>query len=111
VILSARNIEKTRGLANRLTARGFEAHVRAVDASDASNVTELIADIDAEHGPVDVLHYNAANLRQTTFADQAVDTFASDLAVNIGGALAAATVDRRWFRSCAASRLPVAEFG
>ncbi|CAM3835214.1 SDR family NAD(P)-dependent oxidoreductase [Rouxiella silvae] len=39
---------------------------------------------------MDVLHYNAASLRKATLAVQPVETFNSDLAVNIGGAMAAA---------------------
>ncbi|EJM55004.1 SDR family NAD(P)-dependent oxidoreductase [Pseudomonas sp. GM48] len=90
VILSARNLEKTHKLAGLLNAMGYVAQVRAVDASNATNIAELIADVESEHGPLDVLHYNAANIRQATLADQPSDTFSSDLAVNIGGALAAA---------------------
>jgi len=42
------------------------------------------------HGSVDVVHYNAASMRQEKIGDQPTDTFALDLATNIGGAQAAA---------------------
>ncbi|MFM0157055.1 MULTISPECIES: SDR family NAD(P)-dependent oxidoreductase [Paraburkholderia] len=90
VVLSARNVSRTQELAERLKAQGYEAEVHAVDASDAANVAALIAAVEAQNGAVDVLHYNAAILRQATLAGQPSDTFNSDLAVNIGGALVAA---------------------
>jgi NAD(P)-dependent dehydrogenase (short-subunit alcohol dehydrogenase family) len=40
-------------------------------------------------GAIDVLHYNAASMRKATVLDQPLETFNFDLAVNVGGALAA----------------------
>jgi NADP-dependent 3-hydroxy acid dehydrogenase YdfG len=37
-----------------------------------------------------VLHYNAASMRKATILEQPRDTFDTDLAANIGGALVAA---------------------
>ena len=90
VVLSARDLARAKALALNLQAQGHAAQARAVDASDAAQVAALVAAVEAEHGAIDVLHYNAASLRQASLADQAADTFNSDLAVNIGGALAAA---------------------
>ncbi|GAB7543096.1 SDR family NAD(P)-dependent oxidoreductase [Cupriavidus sp. 8B] len=90
VVLGARNMERTLELTTRLRAQGYEAEARKVDASDAANIAALIAEVEALHGTLDVLHYNAANIRQATLAEQPIDTFASDLAVNVGGAMAAA---------------------
>lgn len=88
VVLSARNLERTRELAERLKTQGYEAEALAVDAGDATSVPALIVNVESRHGSVDVLHYNAASLRQAKLAEQPIDTFNSDLAVNIGGALA-----------------------
>src|SRR4051812_27135783 len=90
VVLSARNQAKTQELADQLKAKGHKAEVRTVDASDPSSVANLVESVEREFGGVDVLHYNAASLRQATLADQPRDSFTSDLAVNIGGAMAAA---------------------
>lgn len=90
VILSARNESKTQELAQQLKAKGHTAEVRTVDASDPSSVANLVESVEREFGSVDVLHYNAAGMRQATLADQPRDTFNADLAVNIGGAMAAA---------------------
>jgi NAD(P)-dependent dehydrogenase (short-subunit alcohol dehydrogenase family) len=76
--------------ADALTAKGYRADVRTVDAGTASSVAELVARVEDEFGGIDVLHYNAASLRRATIAEQPSDTFVRDLAVNIGGALAAA---------------------
>ncbi|MFP3516546.1 SDR family NAD(P)-dependent oxidoreductase [Pseudomonas sp. SIMBA_077] len=90
VLLAARNKDKTSKLVERLTSQGFEAHAYTVDASVESEVATLISHVEMHHGAVEVMHYNAANLRNATLAAQPLDTLVSDLAVNIGGALAAA---------------------
>jgi NADP-dependent 3-hydroxy acid dehydrogenase YdfG len=90
VILAARNVQRTQELAARLKAQGYEADAMVVDASNPDNVAALIEDVHARHGALDVLHYNAANIRQATLTDQPRESLVSDLAVNIGGALAAA---------------------
>jgi len=90
VVLSARNATKTRELADRLKAKGYQTEVRSVDCSDPPSVASLIANVEKQFGSIDVLHYNAASIRKATLAEQPRDTFISDLAVNIGGALAAA---------------------
>lgn len=89
VILSARNTSKLDELAAQLRAKGFNAEVRAVDTSEPESVSTLIKSIEGQTGGIDVVHYNAAAMRQATLADQPAATFNTDLAVNIGGALAA----------------------
>ncbi len=90
VVLSARNPAKTQVLADQLTAQGYTADVRTVDAADPSSVAALIGSVEQQFGAIDVLHYNAASMRQSTLGDQPRETFNTDLAVNLGGALAAA---------------------
>jgi short-subunit dehydrogenase len=90
VVLSARNLAQTQRLAEQLKAQGHKAETRAVDASDPSSVASLVESVEREFGGIDVLHYNAASMRAATLADQPRDSFNSDLAVNIGGAMTAA---------------------
>jgi NAD(P)-dependent dehydrogenase (short-subunit alcohol dehydrogenase family) len=90
VVLAARNASNTRELAGRLKSKGYKAETETVNASDPEGVARLIAHVEKEHGAIDVLHYNAGALRKATLAEQPRDTFVSDLAVNIGGALVAA---------------------
>lgn len=89
IVLAARNAGKTQELADRLTAKGYKAEARTVDAGDPRNVAELVAEVEKQHGQIDVMHYNAASLRKATIAEQPRDSFNGDLAVNVGGALAA----------------------
>lgn len=89
VILSARAAEKLQALVDKLKAKGYSAESKTVDAGDPAGVATLVASIEMQHGAIDVLHYNAAALRQATINSQSQDTFVPDLAVNIGGALAA----------------------
>lgn len=90
IILSARNADKLIELADQLRAKGHKAEVRTVDTSDPSSVKALIADVERTAGGINVLHYNAASMRKATLLEQPTKTFNSDLAVNIGGAQAAA---------------------
>lgn len=89
VIVSARNAEKTHALAEQLKAQGYTAEARSVEASEPAKVAALVAAVEQQYGAIDVLHYNAANLRQATLSAQPQDTLVDDLAVNIGGALGA----------------------
>lgn len=87
VVLSARNLDKLNALANKLKGTNSVVETRTVDASNPTSITNLVNEVKASFGSIDVLHYNAANLRQATVDTQTADTFNSDLAVNIGGAL------------------------
>ena len=49
-----------------------------------------IEGVERDFGGIDVLHFNAASMRNQTLADQPRDSFNTDLAVNIGGAAVAA---------------------
>ena len=89
IILSARNTDQLNVLATRLKALNAQVETRKVDASDSAEIAAMVNEIEKTFDAIDVLHYNAANLRQATVESQPIDTFNSDLAVNIGGALAA----------------------
>jgi NAD(P)-dependent dehydrogenase (short-subunit alcohol dehydrogenase family) len=90
VVLSARSLAQTQGLAEQLKAQGYKAEARTIDAGDPSSVANLVASVEREFGGIDVLHYNAAAMRAATLIDQPPESFNVDLAVNIGGAMAAA---------------------
>src|SRR5215470_1949565 len=90
VVLAARSVAKTQELAQRLITKGYKADVRKVDSSEPTSVAELVADVQKQHGSIDVLHDNAASMRKATLSEQPRNSFNGDLAVNIGGALVAA---------------------
>jgi len=90
VVLASRNAERTRELAERLKSKGYTAGVETADAGNPESVRSLVTNVEQQYGAIDVLHYNAGLLRKATLAEQPRDTFISDLAVNVGGALVAA---------------------
>ncbi|MDO5704908.1 MAG: SDR family oxidoreductase [Paracoccus sp. (in: a-proteobacteria)] len=89
VVLSARNRDRLEELAEQLRRDGATVEIRTVDAADAKAVADLVRDAEREFGGIDVLHYNAGVIRADNVQDQPLDSFNSDLAINIGGALAA----------------------
>jgi len=89
VVLSGRNAEKLQDLAFQLETKGYNIATAIVDASDPKAVRSLVAKLTDKRGAIDVLHYNAASLRQATIESQAAETFSTDFAVNIGGAMVA----------------------
>jgi len=91
VVLSARNKEKLQELAVRLKQMQAQVEIETVDASDPASVPALVNRVENTNA-IEVLHYNAANLRKDTIDTQPLDSFNSDLAVNIGGAQAAIQV-------------------
>jgi NAD(P)-dependent dehydrogenase (short-subunit alcohol dehydrogenase family) len=90
VVLAARSVARTQELAEKLKSKGYNADGRRVDTSDPDSVAELVAEVQKQHGSIDVLHYNAGSARKATLSEQPRDSFNADLAVNIGGALVAA---------------------
>src|SRR6476620_7322523 len=89
VVLAARSSARTHELAERLISKGYNASARTVDASDPKGLVDLIAEVQKQHGSIDVLHYNAASMRKASLSEQPRDSFNGNLAVNIGGALVA----------------------
>jgi NAD(P)-dependent dehydrogenase (short-subunit alcohol dehydrogenase family) len=89
IVFSSRNAAKTRALAEQLRAKGYRADGRTVDCGDPSSVASLVEEVERSFGGIEVLHYNAAAMRKATIREQPRETFNQDLAINIGGALAA----------------------
>ena len=89
VVLAARTASKVQELAKTLQAKGFTTEAHTVDAGNPVSVSTLIQGVVKDHGTIDVVHYNAAALHKSTVLEQLIETFNTDLAVNIGGALAA----------------------
>ena len=89
VILSARRETKIRELASELANKGHKVEIRAVDAGNPASVAALVSQVESEFNGIDVLHFNAASMRKATLVEQPRGTINGDLAVNIGGAMAA----------------------
>jgi len=87
-ILVSRTLANVERLANELDGKGYTAIARAADASDPASLAALFKSVTDEFGPIDAVHYNAASLRMSGWADQPIDAINQDLAINVGGALA-----------------------
>lgn len=87
VILLARTADSLEQQVSELRDSGIEAHSIVADATDAQSLESAFARIRAEHGPLDVLVYNAG---ANTIADPtALDPsdLSHDFTVNVVGAL------------------------
>jgi short-subunit dehydrogenase len=95
-ILAARSRPRLEALAQRLrmAVPGTDVSIECVDAADAASVDALVA---RHASTIDVLHYNAGVLRyredgallMQPIVEQSTDAIASDIAINLTGALIA----------------------
>jgi short-subunit dehydrogenase len=89
IVLTSRDVEGLSERARHLEAKGYVVEVKAVDAGDLASVSALIRETEAQFGPVDVMHFNAASMHSATIETQVPETFVPDLTVNVGAALVA----------------------
>lgn len=89
IVLSGRNTKRLHIMAEDFKAKSYQVDILQLDASDPYVVREQINSTYQKFGSLDVLHYNAATMRQATIEEQELDSFIPDLATNIGGGLAA----------------------
>jgi NAD(P)-dependent dehydrogenase (short-subunit alcohol dehydrogenase family) len=54
LILAARNAARTEQLAEKLKSKGYRAEVRTVDSNDPESVAKLVAEVERQHGSIDV---------------------------------------------------------
>ncbi|MGY5775192.1 SDR family oxidoreductase [Rhizobium sp. LEGMi135b] len=84
VAIAARGQENLKRLADELPG----AVQVTLDATKPLDVVSAVQEVEKQFGRIDVLHYNAGMIRNASVESQQLETFNSDLAVNIGGALA-----------------------
>lgn len=87
ILLAGRDESNVSDFITALKKDKKEVEYYQVDATDVSQVNQLIDQVESRYGQIDVLHYNAANLRNQTIEEQSADSFAADLNVNVAGAL------------------------
>lgn len=85
VVLAARTRERIQKLAETIP----DAEIRQVDAANPVALAHLVSEVEDSFSGIDVLHYNAGVIRNSKVQDQPQASFNDDLAINIGGALAA----------------------
>lgn len=85
-LLASRDAAKAESLAAELRGEGLDATGVAVDAGDVAGLTRLVEGV----GPdLAVLHYNVGVVRMAGIADQDAASLASDIQLDIAGALVA----------------------
>lgn len=87
ILLAGRDKSSVNDFIDALRKDKKEVEYYQVDATDVSQVNQLIDQVESKYGQIDVLHFNAANLRNQTIEQQSADSFAADLNVNVAGAL------------------------
>jgi NAD(P)-dependent dehydrogenase (short-subunit alcohol dehydrogenase family) len=87
-VLGSRDPEKGRAAAELLGADGIQVEARRLDVADADSARELAAELDSEHGRLDVLVNNAALLYDTwqRGVDADLDLVHQALETNLFGA-------------------------
>ena len=87
VVLVARDGAKLEALQGGLRGSGLESSIQTADASDAASLSEAFAAIKREHGPTDVLVYNAALLVGGLPTSLDNETFMRHYQVDVASAL------------------------
>ena len=90
IILAGRDQQNAAGLVDTLRQQGTEVSYHSLDATNVEQLNQLIDALEAEYGQLDVVHYNAGNVRHQTIEEQPAESFIADLNVNIAGAMVAA---------------------
>jgi NAD(P)-dependent dehydrogenase (short-subunit alcohol dehydrogenase family) len=87
-VLGSRDEDKGRAAAESLAADGIEVEARRLDVADAASARQLAAELDSEHGRLDVLVNNAAVLYDTwqRGVDADLDLVHQALETNLFGA-------------------------
>jgi NAD(P)-dependent dehydrogenase (short-subunit alcohol dehydrogenase family) len=87
-VLGSRDLDKGRAAAEGLAADGIQVEPRRLDVDDDDSVRELAAELEAEHGRLDVLVNNAAILYDTwqRGVDADLDLVRQALETNLLGA-------------------------
>ena len=85
----ARRADALAGRIDELAREGIAAVGEVADAADPTALAAALGRIAQARGPVDVLVYHAAAVRQAPPSALTPEQLAADLAVSVGGALAA----------------------
>lgn len=89
VILAARDLGKLEEAAEAIRSEGGEAHVAAIDMTQADSIKEAIQRVSREVGPVHVLVNNAAITRDTLALRMKMEDWNTVLQTNLTGAFVA----------------------
>jgi len=85
VALGARRVERCEEVAVAIRDAGGEAVALRLDVTDPASVAEFVDGATGALGEIEVLVSNAGDVRPVTVVDASPETFAAQLAVNLGG--------------------------
>ena len=83
--LGARRVERCEEVAAAIRDAGGEAVALRLDVTDPASVDEFVGAATAALGDIEILVSNAGDVRPVTVVDASPETFAAQLAVNLGG--------------------------
>jgi short-subunit dehydrogenase len=89
VCLLSRRKEKLEKLTAELVEKGIDAHFFVADAGDSETMKDAFDQIWEKFDFVDVLHYNAAKLKQVNIINETSDSLTRDFKLNVGGVMTA----------------------
>lgn len=87
LLLVARRRDELLALAGEIESAGGEPHVHAADLADSRGTERLLADVDEEHGGVDVLINNAGMSIRRSVARSSLHDYERMMQINYFGAL------------------------
>lgn len=89
VILIARKKDKLKILTQSLIDAGIDAHYYIGNAGDSDSMKDAFEQIWENFNHVDVVHYNAAKLKNVNIASESADALTRDFKVNVAGVMTA----------------------
>lgn len=87
VAMIARNEEKLKVFKDMLFKDGIPSEYYVADVSVQSQLTKAFRKLKEELGDPEVLHYNAAKIKDKHILRESIASIASDIKTNVGGAL------------------------
>lgn len=88
IVLGSRDAGRRSAQSSHLKEAGIDSYDVEVDASDPVSIRSAMAEAETLTGGLTTVLFNAATLREQDFLSLTDDEIESDLATNIGGALA-----------------------
>ena len=83
VATNYRNEEKAQAFKKEMQDAGFDIHIYAVDVTDTEGCAQMIADIEKDVGPVDIIVNNAGITKDTTLRKMTKDQWDQVLGINL----------------------------
>lgn len=87
VCLISRRKDKLEKLTTELIEKGIDSHFFVADAGDSEMMKDAFDQIWEKFDFIDVLHYNAAKLKQVNILNETSDTLTRDFKLNVGGVM------------------------